>query len=457
MKLGTRRPSRPARQRKRDGARPAVEDATQALPEGQEQSVVIERLSHEGRGVARDHSGKTLFVDGALPEERVHIRRHRQRKRFDEAHVVARETDSPLRVVPECEHFSSCGGCSLQHLSLEGQRTYKRGVLAEHLEREQVDHPMPGLIAGSGYGYRRRARLGVKVDRQGELLFGFRRAGSDRLFNIHQCPVLTPVLEALLPALRQQLERLADPQQVGHVELIDAQPVVVSIRQIKARPGDEALWREFAGEQGVSLYLNGEPASDGTASSSHYLLKGTRGSSGYALDIGFRPGDFIQVNADINRQLVETVLEWLRPAANDRIMDLFAGVGNFSLPIALSGARVTAIEGSNSMVSRLDDNAQQAGVEIDARAQDLSQPPSFMASDAVVLDPPRDGAQKIAAALASDGPERVIYISCNPATLARDAALLGQGGYRLTQLKLVDMFPQTAHMESVSLFVRDHQ
>lgn len=446
MKLGTRRPARQATQRKRQAPKAAPDSGASG------DTVLIERLSHDGRGVARDASGKTLFVDGALPGEQVRIRCHRQRSRFDEAHVVEIVRASHERVEPACQHAEVCGGCSLQHLDIDAQRRFKQQVLGEHLAREGVTAPTSDIISASPYGYRRRARLGVKVDGKGAVRFGFRRANSERLFDIAECPVLEPELEALLVPLKQQLDELAAPRLVGHVELLHSGTSTVRVHQLKAHADDQARWQQFAARQQVAIEFS-ERQGGGTEAPvrlQHYPLQ----AGAHRLEIGFKPGDFIQVNGQVNQALVARVLALLSSTESRKVLDLFAGVGNFSLPLAANGFQVHAIEGSDIMVQRLLHNADASGLEIAAETRDLNNAPSVAGIDAVVLDPPRDGAQAVATALASDGPRWIAYVSCNPATLARDARILQEGGYRLHQLSLVDMFPHTAHLESLSLFTR---
>ncbi|WP_027349629.1 23S rRNA (uracil(1939)-C(5))-methyltransferase [Halotalea alkalilenta] len=448
MALGKRRPARSPGEGRRGAKHQVAEVAGREASETLDALEVL-RLSHDGRGVARDAEGKTVFIDRALPGERVEVRRHRQRRRFDEAHPVQVSRPSPVRVVPECVHFDVCGGCSLQHLDIGAQREHKAGVLVEHLHRVRLDVPAVELLAGEAYGYRRRARLGVKLDGEGRLRFGFRRRQSERLFDIEQCPVLLPGLEVLLAPLRECLERLEAPRQLGHIELIAGDDAVaLKLRQLKPVAADESRWRTFAEAHDLALVFDrGEPSALPTL---HYRLD----VGGRSLALGFQPGDFLQVNGAVNQQLVGAALDWLGLPVGARLLDLFAGVGNFGLPFAATGVRVAAIEGSAAMAERVSANARTLELEITARAMDLSQAPGVEDIDAVLLDPPRDGAQNVCKALASAGPERVLYVSCDPATLARDAALLVAGGYRLVRIALVDMFPQTPHLESLSLFER---
>ena len=418
-------------------------------------TLTIERLAHDGRGIARAPSGKTVFVDQALPGEQVDVRIHHQRGRFDEAHVIARTSSSPDRVTPACVHFGVCGGCALQHMAPNAQLAHKRQVLAEHFGREGLTTGSQQALTSVPYGYRRRARLGVNVDRQGHRLLGYRRHRSDRVCGITMCPVLTPALERLLQPLHVLIGQLEAPRHVGHIELLDADSArCIVVRQIRVQPDDEALWHAFGNAHDVRIMFvrgKGEQAALEGESELSYQLD----VADQSLTLGFQPGDFFQVNRDVNRQLVAHTLTRLAPHANSAVLDLFAGVGNFTLGLAAMGARVHALEGQPPMVERLLDNAQRNGlVNVTAAAADLTQMPVTGDYQSVVLDPPRDGARAVCEQLAKRPVASIAYVSCNPATLARDAASLVKGGYRMTHVAVVDMFPQTAHVEALAVFER---
>ncbi|WP_192036677.1 23S rRNA (uracil(1939)-C(5))-methyltransferase RlmD [Halomonas sp. YLGW01] len=465
--LGKRRSPRPAT-RKPSSTRPT--------PPAADEGVTILRLAHDGRGVARDAAGKTLFVDRALPGERVEVAVHKSRQRFDEAHVREVLKAAPERVTPTCPHFGVCGGCDLQHQTLEAQRNHKQQVLVEQLARQGLElEQSPDLLAGEGLGYRRRARLGVKVDAEGSIHLGFRARGSHHLIDMTACPVLVPALEALLSPLRERLATLDAPRQVGHLELIASDAgVCLVVRQLRDQPADAKHWNAFAAAHGLSLgWLVGRETPRlewlTEAPDLHYGL--TLSDSGQApgqepeqektreLVLGFAPGDFLQVNAEVNQCLVDTALAWLAPQAGERVLDCFAGVGNFSLALAARTGEVTGVEGSPRMVERLAANARRNGFAgITARQADLSredQARALLAEtewDLVVLDPPREGAEALSRRLATSRVSRILYVSCDPATLARDAAHLVAGGYRLKRAAVADMFAQTAHLEAVLLF-----
>ncbi|WP_458526344.1 23S rRNA (uracil(1939)-C(5))-methyltransferase RlmD [Onishia taeanensis] len=433
-----------------------------------DRGVEILRLAHDGRGVARDAAGKTLFVDRALPGERVEVAVHKSRQRFDEAHVRQVLRAAPERVTPACPHFGVCGGCDLQHQALEAQRDHKRQVLVEQLSRQGLTlEAAPVLLAAEGLGYRRRARLGVKVDADGRPHLGFRARGSHHLIDMTACPVLVPALEALLVPLREQLARLEAPRQVGHLELIASDAgVCLVVRQLRDQPADAKHWQAFAATHGVALgWLLGRetPRLEWLTEvpDLHYGLKpaGAEHEDARELVLGFAPGDFLQVNAGVNQRLVDTALAWLAPQAGERVLDCFAGVGNFSLALAARTGSVTGVEGNPLMVERLEANARRNGLtNITARQADLSreaQARTLLTEtewDLVVLDPPREGAEALSRRLAASRVSRILYVSCDPATLARDAAQLVAGGYRLTRAAIADMFAQTAHLEAVLLF-----
>ncbi|MFC2993021.1 23S rRNA (uracil(1939)-C(5))-methyltransferase RlmD [Halomonas tibetensis] len=443
------------------------DDARDDEPRG----VVIERLAHDGRGLAHDAAGKTLFVEGALPGERVDAAVHLTRKRFDEAHVRELLEGSPERVTPPCAHYGRCGGCDLQHLAVPAQRRHKLAVLIDLLARQGVDTPdEPQLLAGADHGYRRRARLGVKVGAEGQVHLGFRAHHSHRLVDIERCTILVPTLDVLLVPLHRQVASLDAPRQVGHLELLDSdQGAVLLVRQLKEHAGDRERWLAFAAQHRLHLaWLAGResPSLEWLTPTPALSVRvpSASGASAAAgeLTLGFAPGDFLQANAEVNRQMVATALTWLESLEGAVLLDLFAGVGNFSLPLASAGAKVTAVEGSPTMVERLTDNARANSREqpltVEARQGNLNDAEvvkallAEIAPDTLLLDPPRDGADAVCSALAASPVPRVLYVSCDPATLARDAARLVHSGYRLTRLAVADMFVHTSHLESMLLF-----
>lgn len=504
--LGKRRPPRPASgnsglARTPSGKTQQPKSATNRDATHASAPLVIERLAHDGRGVTHNAAGKTVFVSQALPGEHVEVGVHVTRKRFDEAHTKALLTSSSVRVAPPCLHFGQCGGCDLQHLEIGAQRAHKRDVVSELMARQGIELGAITALNGSRESYRRRARLGVKVDGNGKVLLGFRAPHSHRLVDIQQCYVLVPELQALMAPLKQLLTSLEAPRQVGHIELIaTAETVVVLVRQLKEHVQDSARWQAFAKQQHVSLgawlgrespvlhwygaapqlmetltfaALGIEPidiepidieqigseqtgSEKNRAQEAHVMAAGSHKEAAIALQ--FSPGDFLQVNAEVNQKMVAQVVAWLSPRHGQPLMDLFAGIGNFSLPLAAAGAKVHAVEGNPAMVERIVANASLNQLDVSAQQANLSDAKvvqellSSQQIDALVLDPPRSGAEAICQALGRHRIAKVAYISCDPATLARDAAHLVHAGYCIKQVAVADMFLHTAHMETLMLF-----
>lgn len=462
--LGKRRPPRPASGHS-GLARTPGGNAPRTNTDQDTSPLVIERLAHDGRGIAHSANGKTVFIDHALPGEQVEVAIHLTRKRFDEAHVKSLLSTSDQRVSPPCPHFGKCGGCDLQHLSVDGQRAHKREVVRDLFSRQGITLNDIDSIQSGDQGYRRRARLGVKVDSQGMPRLGFRAAHSHRLVDIERCPVLVNSLQALLLPLRELLGTLDAPRLVGHIELLATEKAqVVLVRQLKEHAQDAELWQAFAQQQQVVLgtWLGRESPAlhwHGAAPA----LEETLALEGLSsLTLSFEPGDFLQVNAQVNQQMIAQVLQWLAPKPGHKLLDLFAGIGNFSLPMAAAGATVHAVEGNPTMVERIATNAKRNRQVISGQQADLNDPGSVHALlkahpdlDALILDPPRSGGEAICQALAHHHVPRVVYISCDPATLARDAAHLVHAGYKIKQVAVADMFLHTAHMETLMLFESD--
>lgn len=435
------------------GARPAQ------VPVGKKQVLTIERQAHDGRGIAF-HEGRTWFVAGALAGEQVEARVLAARSQVVEARVERILAPAPQRRPATCAHVGRCGGCTLQHMPHAEQLELKRRTLAEQLARFadlEPDEWAPPLV-GPEFGYRRRARLAVRWDaKAGRLEVGFRAAASQAIVGIDDCPVLVQPLQNLLhtlPALLQGLER---PQVLGHVELFHGNAGAILVRHIKPlAERDLQRLREYCQEHSTQLWLQGEgePEPDRSGEALGYRLQR------WNLELHYRPGDFVQVNAPVNEAMVAQALEWLAPSGTERVLDLFCGLGNFALPLAQQAREVVAVEGVAAMVARARRNAEDNGLgNAHFHQADLSKPlaeASWAAGGfpAVLLDPPRDGALEVVRQMGALQAERIVYVSCNPATLARDAAELAGQGYRLRRAGILDMFPQTAHVEAMALFER---
>jgi 23S rRNA (uracil1939-C5)-methyltransferase len=427
---------------------------------------IVESLDHEGRGVAHV-DGKAIFIEGGLPGERVEYASYRRKPSYEQASVTAIRRASSQRVTPLCPHFGVCGGCSMQHLEAGAQTAAKQRVLEDalwHLARLKPETLFPP-IAGPAWGYRRRARLSVRlVPKKGGVLVGFHERRSSYVADMTTCKVLPPALAALLPKLRELVSALSISDRLPQIEVAvaDSQTVLVLriLESLTAADGD--LLRAFADAHGVVFYL--QTSGPDSAALFH---PPTAGPLAYALpDFGvtltFRPTDFTQVNFGINRMLVRRAMGLLAPQPGERIADMFCGLGNFTLPIASHGVTVVGVEGSQALVDRAHANASANGLSertefhvanlFEATAESLAGLGPF---DKMLIDPPREGAIALVKALAEPWPRRIVYVSCSPATLARDAAVLvHEQGYRLCGAGIGNMFPQTSHVESIALFER---
>ncbi|WP_018231159.1 23S rRNA (uracil(1939)-C(5))-methyltransferase RlmD [Thioalkalivibrio thiocyanodenitrificans] len=428
--------------------------------------VMIESLTHEGRGVARV-SGKTVFVDGALPGERVRARYVACHRRYDEAAPVEIIEAAPERVEPRCPHFSVCGGCSLQHMGADAQIQAKQRAVLEVLERVGRVRPerIVAPIRGEPWGYRRKARLSARhVPKKGGVLVGFRERYSHFLADIGGCEVLHPSVGRRIRALRDLITAMAARDRIPQVEVAvdDADRTALVFRHLKPlSDADRERLTAFARDEGVQVWL--QPKGPDTV---HRLWPAEPGPLVYAhpdfdVRVPFGPLDFIQVNRDINRAMVARAIDLLETGPGDRVLDLFCGLGNFSLPLARRAGHVTGVEGEAAMVARARENAGLNGIDnVDFHAADLASsmhdsPWAQARYDAVLLDPPRAGAAGVLDLPGRVGADRVVYVSCNPATLARDADILvNTHGYRLEAAGVMDMFPHTSHVESMALFVR---
>lgn len=443
--------------------------------------LAIESLDLDGQGVAHDGGGKVVFVEGALPGETVRARIVRRKANWEQGVVEDVRRESPMRVAPRCPHFGlhagACGGCKLQHLEASAQVAVKQRALEDALWHVGKVRPARVLrpIEGPAWGYRWRARLSVRyVAKKGAVLVGFHERKSSYVADMRSCAVLPPQVSALLVPLRELVMAMDARDRLPQVEVAVGDDVVALVLRhlVPLSDADLAWLREFAARHpGVQWWL--QPKGPDSA----HRLDADGAELAYALPefgvrMPFRPTDFTQVNPHVNRVLVARAVRLLEPAAGDRVIDWFCGLGNFSLPIAAVGASVLGLEGAETLVQRARDNA---------RANALADRASFEASDLFeigaddlrrwgpsrrwLVDPPREGAfalAKAAADLHASGeaagllPQRIVYVSCNPATLARDAGLLvHQAGYRCSAAGAVNMFPHTAHVESIAVFERD--
>lgn len=422
----------------------------------------VDRMSHDGRGITQ-WNGKTLFIDGALPGERISARLVRDHARYAEGRVDKLLDASPERVQPVCVHYAECGGCQLQHLGTQQQLDFKQMAVMQQLEVWGGVKPRQILppIQSPDQGYRRCARLGVDYTK-GEAILGFRKNNSRQLIQITQCSVLSVELNRLLIPLARWLTELFAAEAVTHIEFIQAdQQTALVLRHIRALDQrDIDALADLAKALDIQVWLKGSEApqlqdlqGQDVDPRLTYTLAG--------MQLDFHPLDFIQVNPEVNARMVAQALQLLSLKGEERVLDLFCGIGNFTLPLARKCAEVIGIEAVESMVQRGRENASKLGVtNVQFIAANLANMSEHRLSqtcgkvDAVLLDPPRDGAREIVEKLSQLSPRRIVYVSCNPATLARDAKILVAAGYQLDSVGVLDMFPHTAHVESMALFVK---
>ncbi|WP_409307921.1 23S rRNA (uracil(1939)-C(5))-methyltransferase RlmD [Pectobacterium sp. B1J-3] len=445
-------------------------------------TVTVDSLDAFGQGVAR-HQGKTIFVTGALPGEQAEIQLTDEKRQFAHAKLKRILTRSAQRVDPVCPHFGTCGGCQQQHANIELQQHSKASALRRMMSHDWEEDTLPvTMIAGPSYAYRRRARLALychaektkhaektnhagkhgrfqetQPSKQQRLVMGYRQSGSHDLVDINVCPILRPELESLLLPLRDCLSHLQAVRRLGHVELVlaDNGPLIVLRHLDPLSAADTQTLRDFAQQRHVAIYLAPDAESLVCLSGDvpTYQIAG--------LNLAFSPRDFIQVNDAVNQQMVAQALAWLDVRPQDRILDLFCGMGNFTLPLAQRAAHVVGVEGVMALVNKGRENAQRNALgNVTFFHQNLEddvtqQPWAAQGFDKILLDPARAGAAGVMAQVVKFSPQRVVYVSCNPTTLARDSKILLSAGYRLANLAMLDMFPHTGHLESMALFLQD--
>ncbi|MCL1123978.1 23S rRNA (uracil(1939)-C(5))-methyltransferase RlmD [Shewanella surugensis] len=449
----------------------------------------VSQLDHLGAGIAH-HQGKIVFIPEALPGESVTVQLTEQKKNFSRAKLIKINQVSTQRVAPRCEHYQHCGGCDLQHLAMSEQRAHKEHALVDLLTRftgSRVCHPQmkgmthkepklnkgakasmskvdlsalpEGLLAASlldeDWHYRRRARLATGYDSKTKhVSLGFRANSSSQVVEIQSCLVLAKALSILIPLFAKLFNQLNAKKSLGHLELTEADNGVFAVIRITTVLSDKDKLKliTFGEAQNISLLLLDN---EGICES----LTG-RSAPFYALNedkLHFSAGNFIQVNRTVNQAMVSQAIDWLAPKTGERVLDLFCGVGNFSLPLARSGAEVIGVEGVPEMVKQAQINAQHNGLENVSfyhadLSSDLSKEPWLGKVDKILLDPARAGAYESLKWLKKLQPRALVYVSCNPASLARDSELILQQGYQLKKMGMVDMFPQTHHLESMALF-----
>jgi len=431
----------------------------------------IKSLDQEGRGVAH-LDGKTIFIDGALPNEQVTFQSHRIKPSYEVANVVEVLKQSNLRVTPKCPHYGLCGGCKLQHLEFTGQVATKQRLLENdlwHLGKVKPDNMLPPIY-GPVWGYRHKARLSVRyVEKKQRVLVGFNEKATRYVAVMDSCEVLTPEVSALIAPLQSLILALSLREQIPQIELAVGEtvldkPVIVLIFRIMdaLTAKDEELLKAFADTHAVQVWTQTKgpdtikPFYPLNAPQLSYSLPE------FNLRYPFKPNEFTQVNPQINQVMIRRAMQLLAPQTNEKIADFFCGIGNFTLPIARSGAQVLGLEGLANLVERANESAALNGItNTQFGVSDLfKMTPQALTDlghfDKWLIDPPRDGAFELIKALNEvNSPQRIVYVSCSPATLARDAGVLvNEKGYRLKSAGVINMFSHTAHVESIALFER---
>ena len=436
----------------------------------------IRALTHDGRGIA-DCEGKTVFVEDALPGETVEWTRMRRKRRFDEARTERIVVASPDRVEPGCAVYGRCGGCVMQHMSIDKQLSVKQEVLSDNLERVGGVSPIRWLapLMADGWAYRRRARLGVRfVDARDRVLVGFRERHKPYITDMQECPVLVWPVQALPGQLAECIGGLSIARRVPQVEVSvgdpvtpDGGPVVVLVLRVLDPPteADRVRLAEFCVQHSVWMELQ----SGGPDTLEPLPVPGreprpalTYRLADFDLTLAFEPTDFIQVNSAMNAAMVGQAVSLLDPQADEQVLDLYAGIGNFTLPLARRSGTVHGVEGLASLTQRAAANARANGIgnaqfaTADLATDDGWAPLLEQHWDRVLLDPARAGAELFARHARAINARRVVYVSCNPGTLARDAGVLvREQGYTLSAAGIMNMFPHTAHVESIAVFDRE--
>jgi len=431
-----------------------------------ENRVTIESLDQEGRGVAH-FEGKVIFIEGALTGEIVSYSSYRKKPSFELAQVTRIYKTSSMRVQPKCKHFGVCGGCSMQHLDAGAQVAVKQRILEDslrHIGKVKAETIIPA-IHGQIWGYRERARISVKhVIKKGKTLVGFHEKRSSYVADMQSCEILAPKIAKLLPLLAELVSGLSIRDRLPQIEVAVGEHVDALVLRVMDPPSleDEAALRAFADKHEVQFWLQSKgpetivPFHPLDAPALSYSLPE------FGITMPFAPSEFTQVNSALNRVMISRAIRLLNPQPGERIADLFCGLGNFTLPIARSGAQVLGIEGSDALVKRARQNAAANGLSgnTEFEAMNLFEMTEEAFAklghfDKLLIDPPRDGALELVKSLGGEhAPRRIVYVSCNPATLARDAAELVQRGYTLKSAGVMNMFPHTSHVESIAVFVK---
>jgi len=443
-------------------------------------TVSVEKLDINGCGVAY-YKKKSVFIDGSLPNEKVNVQLIEQKNKYARGKLLAVNKVSESRVTPKCGHFSLCGGCDLQHVNYSQQIVFKKNKVVELFSRSGIaadvitDLPWQKPITDLQWHYRRKARIGVQFDKNAQATIGFRQKGTNQLVAIKSCPILVKPVDQIFSILKELIAKLSVKKSIGHIEVIctdisnqSSSHLTLVVRQIrKINEHDRQLWQEYAHSNNWHIHFqcdDKENKNQGILNSTDDLNYGLVDD----IQINFSVTDFIQINQQVNLAMVEQAILWLKPESNDHILDLFCGLGNFSLPLAKKVAKVTGVEGVQSMVDKAGANANfnhidnclffQADLNSYWLANNGSNKELNKWANSkfnkVLLDPARAGAELAIKQVEKLAIQTVLYVSCEPTTLARDSQFLLSKGYKIEKIGLVDMFSQTKHVETMVLFKR---
>lgn len=425
----------------------------------------IESLAHDGKGITHN-DGKVVFVPGTLPGEEVLYKLTGRRRSFDSGTLLEVLTSSPDRVEPSCPHFEGCGGCSLQQMEAGAQIHFKQQTLLDNFLRLGKVTPESVLppLTGPSHGYRRKARLGVRyVPKKGGALVGFREKQSGYLTVMDSCKVLVSEVGDRIGDLRELITSMDGCNKIAQIEVAcdDSNSLLVFRNLEQLSENDLSRLDKFGKEHNLKIHLQPKgPDSVAPLNSDHHTELIYR-LDDFDLEYHFLPTDFTQVNSSINQAMIPLAIDMLELSDEDEVLDLFCGLGNFTLPIARTAGHVVGVEGDEALVQRARENAGRNNITnaeffaVDLQDEETGGVWLNNRYNKVLLDPPRSGALEIVQKMGKIGPERIVYVSCNPSTLARDAdELVNNQGYRLVSAGVMDMFPHTAHVESIALFVR---
>ena len=419
--------------------------------------VKIERLDINGCGVTRLKK-KPVFIEKTLPGERVKIQIFEQKSKYSRANIIELIQTSENRVEASCLHYHLCGGCDLQHLTFSEHLAFKQQKVSELFERNHIDQSLPwqNPIVSKPWHYRRKARIGVQYDKKGDVTLGFRKKNTNQLVAIKNCPILDEKIASLFSPLKKIISDLSIGRSIGHIEVIVTDEINIVIRQLKKlNIADVTLWENASEVNKWQIFID-----DGQKVTPLTDVKPLTYTLLNELELTFETGDFIQINHEVNLDMVKRSLEWLSLATTDVVLDLFCGLGNFSLSLAQQVDQVVGIEGVQTMVDRAALNARNNQLtncqfyQADLNANWLSNNWAKISFDKVLLDPARAGALEAVEQLVKLSIPKILYVSCDPATLARDAKCLIDHGYKLEKIALIDMFSQTKHTETMVLFSR---